>query len=110
MKGFLESAEIPCNIPEEHLGTIVPTYGPAMTFRVQVPEVRLQEAQELLAQQKTEAAAEADRCTRCGTLLEERPTQSKNWYRALLGLFLGVPMRRETHKVCPVCEPRPKAR
>ncbi len=104
VKTFFEGADIPCMIPEEHLGTIAPAYGPAMRFRVQVPEPRLAEAQELLAQQKMDAAAEADVCPKCGATLVEKPLYSKNWWRAFVGIFFGAPMRGKTQKVCPACE------
>ena len=94
----LESEGIATLLPEEHTAGFSPVFT-AMQVRVQVRARDLERSRDLMAQSEMtpEESAEIDAlAVGAGPSPEERrPKKGANWFRALIGLIFGVPMRRK---------------
>lgn len=82
-RSLLEANDIVTMIPEENTVGVIP-YMTAMQVRILVRKKDLPLAKELLSS----GPAESDPAVKTDHT-------SANWFRAILGFFFGVPMRRK---------------
>ena len=104
-RGLLESEGLDAHIPEQHSASIN-ILTTAMQVRVQVPVSQLERANEILASlTPAEAPSNQETCPKFGsTDLQTSPARKKNWFRFVLGVLVGVPMRAAHHQqTCRKC-------
>lgn len=101
LRSRLEHEGIPCFIPEEHTASIIP-YSTAMKIRILVDRKDLEQASLILKDTQADVGGEGgmtitpSKCPNCGSEKTRHSASSfSNFFRAIFGLFMMVPMRRK---------------